>query len=66
MLDLENTIASAELIVAVRLLDVSESKIIRGGKREEVTAQYRLEPVRILKGIYARDVLLLTGQDLGI
>jgi hypothetical protein len=45
---------------------VSESKIVRGGKQEEVTAQYRFEPVRILKGIYARDVLVLTGQDLGI
>jgi hypothetical protein len=66
MLDLENAIASAELIIAVRLLDVSESKIVRGGKQEEVTAQYRFEPVRILKGIYTRDVLLLTGQDLGI
>jgi hypothetical protein len=49
MLDLENAITSAELIVAVRLLDVSESKIVRGGKQEEVTAQYRFEPVRILK-----------------
>jgi hypothetical protein len=45
---------------------VSESKIVRGGKQEEVTAQYRFEPVCILKGINARDVLLLTDQDLGI
>jgi hypothetical protein len=66
LLDLENAIAQAELVIAVRMLDVSETKIVHGGKQEEVTAQYRFEPVRILKGIYARDVLLLTGQDLGI
>ncbi len=66
LLDLEDGIARAELVVAVRLLDVSESKIVRGGKQVDVTLQYRFEPVRTLKGIYARDVLLLTGQDLGI
>jgi HEAT repeat protein len=66
LLDLENAIAQAELVIAVRMLDVSETKIVHGGKQEQVTAQYRFEPVRILKGIYARDVLLLTGQDLGI
>jgi HEAT repeat protein len=66
LLDLEDGVARAELVIAVRLLDVSESKIVRGGKQEDVTLQYRFEPVRTLKGIYARDVLLLTGQDLGI
>ena len=50
----------------MRLVDVSESTIVRGGKQEDVTLQYRFEPVRTLKGIYARDMLLLTGQDLGI
>jgi HEAT repeat protein len=66
LLDLENGIAQAELIIAVRMLDVSETKIVHGGKQKQVTAQYRFEPARILKGIYARDALLLTGQDLGI
>ncbi len=66
MLDLENAIARAELILAVRLVDVFETKIVHGGKQEMVTLQYRFEPVRMLKGIYARDTLLLTGQDLGI
>ena len=66
LLDLEDAIARAELVIAVRMLDVFEAKIVRGGKQEDVTLQYRFEPVRTLKGIYARDVLLLTGQDLGI
>ena len=48
LLDLESAIAQAELIIAVRLLDVSESKIVHGGKQEQVTAQYRFEPVRTL------------------
>ena len=61
MLDLEDGIARAELIIAVRLLEVSESKIVHGGKLEVVTAQYRFEPVRTLKGIYARDALLMTS-----
>ena len=66
MLDLEDAIARAELIVAVRLMDVFESKIVRGGKQADVTLQYRFAPVRTLKGLYARDALLLTDQDLGI
>ncbi len=47
-------------------MDVFESKIVRGGKQADVTLQYRFEPVRTLKGLYARDALLLTDQDLGI
>jgi hypothetical protein len=66
LLDLEDAIARAELVIAVRLLDVSETRIVHGGKQVESTLQYRFEPVRTLKGIYARDSLLLTGQDLGI
>src|SRR5262249_20800611 len=54
------------LILAVRLVDVTETKIVHGGRNLEVTEQYRFEPVRVLKGIFARESLLLTGQDLGI
>jgi len=66
ILDLEDAIARAELIVAVRLVDMTEAKIVHGGKTEVVTQQFRFEPVRTIKGIFARDALLLTGQDLGI
>jgi HEAT repeat protein len=66
ILDLEDAIGRAELVVAVRLVDMSESKIVHGGKMEVVTQQFRFEPVRTIKGIFARDALLLTGQDLGI
>jgi HEAT repeat protein len=66
MLDLEDAIALAELVLAVRLVDMTEAKIVYGGKTEVITQQFRFEPVRTLKGIFARDSLLLTGQDLGI
>ena len=66
VLDLEDAIGRAELVVAVRLVDMSESKIVHGGKMEVVTQQFRFEPVRTIKGIFARDALLLTGQDLVI
>jgi HEAT repeat protein len=66
VLDLEPAVAQAELVLAVRLADVTETKIVHGGRNVEVTQQFRLEPVRVLKGIFAREALLMTGQDLGI
>ncbi len=66
VLELEPAVAQAELILAVRLVDVTETKIVHGGRDVQVTEQYRFEPVRVLKGIFAREALLLTGQDLGI
>ncbi|HWE40660.1 MAG TPA: HEAT repeat domain-containing protein [Isosphaeraceae bacterium] len=66
VLDLEDAIGRAELVLAVRLVDVTESRVVHGGKTEVVTQQYKFEPVRALKGIFARDTLLLTGDDLGV
>ena len=63
--DLEPAVAQAELILVARLVDVTETKIVSGGRDEQVTQQYRLEPVEVVKGIFARDSLLMTGQDLG-
>ena len=50
MLDLEPAVAQAELILAVRLVDVTETKIVHGGRNVQVTEQYRFEPVRVLEG----------------
>jgi len=66
ILDLELAVAQAELILAVRLVDVTETKIVHGGRNVQITEQFRFEPVRVLKGIFASESLLLTGQDLGI
>ena len=66
ILDLEPAVAQAELIVAVRLVDVTETKIVHGGRDVRITEQFRFEPVRVLKGIFAHESLLMTGEDLGI
>jgi HEAT repeat protein len=66
VLDLEPAVTQAELILTVRLTEVTETKIVHGGRNVEVTQQYRFEPVQVLKGIFARGELLMTGQDLGI
>lgn len=63
-LDLEDAVRIAGLVIVVRLVDVQETKIVHGGKQEVVTEQYSFEPVRTLKGVFARDSLLLTGADL--
>src|SRR4051794_39469883 len=42
LLDLEDAVARAELIIAVRLVDMTESKIVHGGKTEVVTQQFKL------------------------
>jgi HEAT repeat protein len=65
-LDLEDAVSRSELIVAVRLKEITEARIVHGGKQEVVTQQYKFDPVRVLKGVYARDALLLTDADLGI
>jgi hypothetical protein len=66
ILDLEPAITQAELILAARLVDVTETKIVHGGRNVQITEQFRFEPVRVLKGIFARESLLMTGDDLGI
>ena len=63
-LDLEPA-AQADLILVARVAEVGEQKTVYGGKAERVTVQLRFEPVRTLKGIFTRDVLLLTTDDLG-
>lgn len=63
-LDLEASIRSAALVVAVRVEDVSEMQVIRGGKVSEALYQYTFEPIRVLKGVYSRPQLSLTSADL--
>ena len=66
VLDLELSLQRADLVVAAKLVDVTESKVVQGGRNVQVTQQYRFEPVRIIKGIFAREALLMTGTDLGV
>src|SRR6202140_847685 len=64
-LDLESALADSSLVLVGRVLDVSETKLGVGGKGERSLLQYKFEPVLILKGVFSRETLLLTSDDLG-
>src|SRR3989442_6112431 len=64
-LDLEEAVRASDLILVARVAEVSEAKTVSGGKAEYTTQQIKFEPVRTLKGVFTRDVLLLTTDDLG-
>ncbi len=64
-LDLEPAVSSSYLILVARVSEVSEVKTVSGGKAEYTTQQIKFQPVRVLKGVFARDELQLTTNDLG-
>jgi HEAT repeat protein len=64
-LDLESALADSGLVLVGRVTDVSETKIGVGGKGERSLLQYKFEPVLVLKGVFSRESLLLTSDDLG-
>jgi HEAT repeat protein len=53
-LALEHPIANANLIVAATITAVEEVTLTRGGKGENTMYQYTFQPVRIIKGVFAR------------
>src|SRR6202040_4242043 len=65
-LDLESALADSSLVLVGRVTDVSETKLGVGGKGERSLLQYKFEPVLALKGVFSRESLLLTSDDLGI
>ena len=65
-LSLENAVATSDLILAAQVSDVTEIKLVHGGKGESAMFQYKFKPVRVLKGVFARDELSLGSADLGI
>lgn len=64
-LDLENAIVNADLIMIVRVTDVSERTMVYGGKEVRSTQQFTFEPVHTLKGLFSRETLKLASDDLG-
>jgi HEAT repeat protein len=64
-LDLESALADSSLVLVGRVTDVSETKIGVGGKGERSLLQYKFAPVLVLKGVFSRESLLLTSDDLG-
>jgi HEAT repeat protein len=65
-LDLEASLGEASLVLVGRVVDVSETKIVMGGKFESALLQFKFAPVLVLKGVFSRESLSLTSQDLGI
>ena len=64
-LDLEPSLGEASLVLAGRVVDVSETKIMMGGKVETPLIQFKFAPVVVLKGVFSRESLSLTSLDLG-
>ena len=64
-LDLESALADSSLVLVGRVTDVSATKLGVGGKGERSLLQYKFEPVLVLKGVFSRESLLLTSDDLG-
>jgi HEAT repeat protein len=65
-LDLESALADSGLVLVGRVTDVSETKLGVGGKGERSLLQYKFKPVMVLKGVFSRESLLLTSDDLGV
>jgi HEAT repeat protein len=65
-LDLEPGLSEASLVLVGRVVDVSETRIMMGGKFESALLQFKFVPVVVLKGVFSRESLSLTSQDLGI
>lgn len=64
-LDLEHAVELASLVVAARVVDISELKVAIGGKGERSIQQFEFEPRQVLKGVFSRPRLTLTSDDLG-
>ena len=65
-LDLEGALAQASLVLVARVDGVREIRVIGGGKSEQVIEQFEFRPLGVLKGVFSRDVLSLSSEDLGV
>ncbi len=64
-LDLEKAVSEASLVLVARVEDVTETKLTFGGKVEQSLQQFKFEPIQVLKGVFSREVLVLSSNDLG-
>jgi HEAT repeat len=65
-LDLERALREASLVMVARVVDVSETRILVGGKAETTLRQFKFAPAQVLKGVFSWEFLSLTSEDLGI
>ncbi len=64
-LDLEPGVSDASLVLVVRVAEITDTKLMLGGKVEQSLQQFKFQPLQVLKGVFSRDVLLLNSNDLG-
>lgn len=64
VLDLEPWLRAAAPVIAVRVDEREALPVVSGGKVYAPRYQYAFTPIRVLKGVYSRPRLLLTGDDL--
>jgi HEAT repeat protein len=62
---LEPGLSQAHLVMVARVASISQLKVVEGAKTDVTLREYRLEPIRRLKGIFQRDQLSMTAADLG-
>jgi hypothetical protein len=61
-LDLEPSLGEASPVLAGRVVDVSETKIMMGGKVETPLIQFKFAPLVVLKGVFSRAVAHKSGS----
>jgi hypothetical protein len=64
--NLEPSVGQSHLVMVARVASVGEIKIVEGAKTDVALREYRFQPVKVLKGIFKRDHLSMTGSDLGV
>lgn len=63
---LEPAVGQAHLVMVARVAGISRVTVVEGAKTDVAIREYRFQPVRVLKGIFQRDELSMTADDLGI
>ena len=60
-----STVSNAQVVIVVRVTHVGKVKVVEGAKTNRYFREYRFQPMKTLKGVYARDELTMSDQDLG-
>jgi HEAT repeat protein len=64
--EMEQRVGQSQLILVVRVSNVSALTVVHGAKVSTTYREYRFQPVRRLKGVFTRDELPMTSSDLGL
>jgi len=62
---LESPLRQSHLVLVARVATVSELRVVEGAKTNTTLREYRFQPVQLVKGVFSREELAMTGADLG-